>query len=192
MKKILPVFVVILAIAAPSWADGPSVTVQNQETWRFWYLLDPPGFADEEPGSSWLAVKASGFFAKVDAEFPFILLESGESATFDGLVEGTHFLLGFFEDDSLEEFPVRLITLQVDSSMESRHYDVYSLPELLLAARGQGMLARFARPAETVVAAEAPVAEEAAVEVVVAEAVTEPAVEEVVARRPRNQLLKRP
>jgi hypothetical protein len=181
MKKMLVVLTLaILAIGSAS-ADGSSVTVQNQERWRFWYVLDPPGFADEEPGSPWLAVKATGFFADAEGEFPFTLLEPGASASFDGLSEGAHFLLGFFEDDSLEELPVRLIAMQADSSMQARHYDVYSLPELIMADRGEGLLARFARaeqPAAEMV--EAPVSEEPVVEMAAAPAAEEPVAEAAV------------
>jgi hypothetical protein len=156
-KKLIFLALAVLAIGA-SWADGSSVTVQNQEEWRFWYLVDPPGFTDESPGSARLASKAAAYFATEGAEFLFTLLEPGETTTFSGLAEGTHFLLGFFEDDSLEEFPVRMISLQADSSMGVRHYDVYSLPELMMAARGQGMLAQIPRAEEAV--AETEVAEQ--------------------------------
>ncbi|MCX7030457.1 MAG: hypothetical protein NTU62_10105 [Spirochaetes bacterium] len=174
-KKLIFLALAVLAIGA-SWADGSSVTVQNQEEWRFWYVLDPPGFTDELPGSARLASKAAAYLATEGAEFPFTVLEPGETMAFSGLAEGTHFLLGFFEDDSLEELPVRMISLQADSSMAVRHYDVYSLPELMMAVRGEGMLAQFA-PAEEAVAettVDGPVEEEQAVE-----AVEEPVVEEV-------------
>ena len=78
----------------------------------------------------------------------------GESVTLAELSEGTHYLLGFFEDESLEELPVRLIALQADDTMGTRHYDVYSVPELMMAVRGQGMLARFAGSGEVAVAEE--------------------------------------
>ena len=181
MKKMLVVLTLAIFAAGSAWAAGPSVTIQNQESWRFWYVLDPPGFEGEEPGSPWLAVKATGFFANVEGAFPFTLLEPSASVSFDGLAEGTHYLLGFFEDDSLAEFPVRLITMQADTSMEARHYDVYSLPELIMADRGEGLLARFARAEEPAAMAEAPAAE------TTAEGTEEPAVEavaEVVAEEP--------
>jgi hypothetical protein len=179
MKKILFVLALAVAAIAPSWADGASVTVQNQELWRFWYVLDPPGFADESPGSSWLGPKVAAYLAKEGEELPFTALEPAEMITFTELAEGTHYLLGFFEDDSLEELPVRLITVQADSSMGARHYDVYSVPELMMAVRGQGMLTQFARTAEAV--EEVAAAEEPAVEEAVSEVVEEPVAEEPVA-----------
>jgi hypothetical protein len=181
MKKMLVVLTLIVFATVSAGADGPSVTVQNQETWRFWYVLDPPGFAEESPGSAWLAAKVAAYLATEGAEFPFTALEPAETMTFTGLTEGTHFLLGFFEDDSLEEFPVRLITLQADSSMTARHYDVYSLPELMMAARGQGMLAQFARASEAVAKVEETAVEEtAAAEEPAVEAVEEPQAADIV------------
>ena len=188
MKKMLVVLTLTILAMGSAWADGSSVTVQNQESWRFWYVLDPPGFAGEEPGSPWLAVKATGFFSNAEGEFPFTLLEPGASLSLDGLSEGTHYLLGFFEDDSLEELPVRLIAMQADSSMQARHYDVYSLPELIMADRGEGLLARFARAEEpTAEVVEAPAAEESVVEMVATPAPEEPVAEatvEAVAEEP--------
>jgi hypothetical protein len=172
MKKMLIVFTLAALTTVSSWADGSAITVQNQEGWRFWYLLDPPGFAEESPGSPWLTVKATDYLATEGAEFTFAELAPGESATITGLAEGTHFLLGFFEADSLKELPVRLLTIQANSAMEARHYDIYSVPELMLAVRGKGMLARFAYT-------EAAVVEETAAEAVEA-VVEEPTAEEPV------------
>lgn len=162
MKKLLMVLSLAIYAACGSWADGFSVSVQNQERWRFWYVLDPPGFSDESPGSPWLALKAADYLDADTEDFPFALLESGAQIIFGDLSEGTHYVLGFFEDESLQELPVRLVALQADDAMGTRHYDLYSMPEILMAARGKGRLARFAIEEGTAVKEAA--TEEAAVE----------------------------
>jgi len=181
MKKHLSVIVMLIWSLASVWGEGASIVIQNQENWIFWYVVDPAGFEEEETGSPWLAQKAAAYMATEDQPFPFAMLQPGESVSLGGLAEGTHFLLGFFEDRSLVELPVRLVALQVDQSMESRHYDIYSLPELFLAARGVGMLAQFA-PAVTLTAASEPAASEAAEAEAVA--VAEAEAEEAVAEAP--------
>ena len=196
MKKTLIVLALAAAATWSSWADGSSVTVQNQESWRFWFVLDPTGFAEESPGSPWLTLKATDYLATEGEEFPFTELAPGGSTTLTGLSEGTHYLLGFFEDQSLEELPVRLIALQADDTMGTRHYDVYSVPELMMAVRGQGMLARFSVTETAAAATDEPTAEtvegEAAEEPLAEEQVVEEVTDEVVAEAAEEVLVEEP
>lgn len=144
MKKIILVAGIILAACALSFGQSGGVSLQNQENATFYYVVDPKELAGLSAGSPLLASRIAGFFAARDS-FSFASLAPNASVRLDGLADGTHLLVGFFEVADLSEFPVRVISLQADSRVGDRFYAIFASPALLSVARDSGRLAGLAR-----------------------------------------------
>lgn len=145
MRKILCAAALVAAISSLGFAQGASVTIQNEEAVAFYYTVDPLDLAQVTPGSPSAATKVAEFFATQATEPQFQALAPGGQATLRGLSDGAHLLVGFFKVENQDTFPVRMITLQADSSMGERFYSVYGSPALVEATRGVGRLSEFAR-----------------------------------------------
>jgi hypothetical protein len=150
------------AVSSQGFAQGASVTIQNEEESTFYYAVDPQELAQVTPGSPLAATKVAVFFAAQADQPQFTPLAPGAQTSLTGLSDGPHLLVGFFAVDNPDSFPVRLITLQADSSMGDRFYSIYGSPALVQATRGVGRLAQFARSStpEQASAQSAPPAEE--------------------------------
>jgi hypothetical protein len=122
---------------------GTTVTLQNQEDSAFYYVMDPPELGGITASNQLLESEVTRYLATESSEFPFVTLEPKSSQTIDGLAEGTHLLIGFFAIMDKTEFPVRIVSVQVDKKLGSRVYELYSEPAFLNPARGMGRLAPF-------------------------------------------------
>ena len=162
MRRMLCVVLLAVAVGAQGFAQGASVTIQNEEESTFYYAVDPQELAQVTPGRPLAATKVAAFFAAQADQPQFTPLAAGAQTSLTGLSDGPHLLVGFFAVDDPESFPVRLITLQADSSMGDRFYSIYGSPALVQATRGVGRLAQFARSStpEQASAQSAPPAEE--------------------------------
>jgi hypothetical protein len=162
MRRMLCLALLAAAVSPQGYAQGASVTIQNEEVSTFYYVVDPQELAQVTPGSPLAATNVAAFFAAQAEQPQFTPLAPGAQATLTGLSDGPHLLLGFFAVDDPDSFPVRLITLQADSSMGDRFYSIYGSPALVQATRGVGRLAQFARSStpEQASAQSAPPAEE--------------------------------
>jgi hypothetical protein len=149
MKRIFLCSLLIVTAGAAAFSQGASVTIQNEEGSTFYYTLDPPDLAQVTPGSSLAATKVADFFATKADQPQFTPLAPGAQASLKGLSDGAHILVGFFAVEGQDAFPVRMITLQADSSMGERFYSIYGSPALVNATRGVGRLAKFARPSSS-------------------------------------------
>jgi hypothetical protein len=151
-------------VSSQGFAQQASVTIQNEEESTFYYAVDPQELAQVTPGSPLAATKIADFFAAQADQPQFTPLAPGAQTSLTGLSDGPHLLVGFFAVDNPDTFPVRLITLQADSSMGDRFYSIYGSPALVQATRGVGRLAQFARSStpEQASAQSAPPAQEQA------------------------------
>ncbi|MGA2764315.1 MAG: hypothetical protein ABSG17_13215 [Spirochaetia bacterium] len=159
MKKILCAAALIAAALTTAFAQGGSVTIQNEESVTFYYTVDPPQLPQFSAGSPSAATKIAEFFAAQSSTPEFVPLAPGAQASLTGLPDGAHLLVGFFAVEGQDAFPVRVMTLQADSSMGERFYAIYGSPALLEAARGVGRLAQFTAPAASEQAAAGPATE---------------------------------
>ena len=177
MKSRTLILAALLLASAWVFAEGSTVTLQNQESATFWFSVDPKELSDVAIGSRQLAEKVAAFFAEKTDSFPFRPLASDSQLTLEGLAEGPHLLVGFFDVEGASELPVRAFAVQVDAGSGDRFYALFSGPALLSVPRARGRLVNLARamaPAEA-----APAAEAAAARVENAEAVpAEPAEEQ--------------
>ena len=164
MRRMLCVVLLAVAVGAQGFAQGASVTIQNEEESTFYYAVDPQELAQVTPGSPLAATKVAAFFAAQADQPQFTPLAPGAQTSLTGLSDGPHLLVGFFAVDNPDTFPVRLITLQADSSMGDRFYSIYGSPALVQATRGVGRLAQFGRSStpEQASAQSAPPAQEQA------------------------------
>ena len=144
MRRMLCAAVLAAAVSSLGFAQGASVTIQNEEGSTFYYSVDPQELAQVTPGSPLAATRVAEFFAAQADQPQFTALAPGAQASLTGLSDGAHLLVGFFAVDNQDAFPVRLITLQADSSMGDRFYSIYGSPALVQATRGVGRLAQFA------------------------------------------------
>jgi hypothetical protein len=147
MNKTL--FLAALAALTCSLAFGqaPSVTLQNQEDTTFYYVVDPNELAGLTAGSPLLASKVAGYFSTGDKDAAFASLAPQAEVKLADLAEGAHLLVGFFAQTDADDFPVRVMALQADSSVGERFYAVFAAPAQLSVRRGVGKLFAFARPA---------------------------------------------
>ena len=159
MKKILFAAALIAAALTTAFAQGGSVTIQNEESVTFYYTVDPPQLPGFSAGSPSAATKIAEFFAAQSSTPQFAPLAPGAQASLPGLPDGAHLLVGFFAVEGQDTFPVRVMTLQADSSMGERFYAIYGSPALLEATRGVGRLAQFTAPAASEQAAPGPATE---------------------------------
>ncbi len=142
MKKIMCAAAIALVVCTASFAES-SVSLQNQENATFYYAVDPTELAGLSVGSPLLASRIAGFFATRDG-VTFASLAPNATVRLDGLADGPHLLVGFFAVEDLTEYPVRVITLQADSSVGDRFYAIFASPALLSIARDSGRIASFA------------------------------------------------
>lgn len=170
MRKILFAAALITAFGSLGFAQSASVTIQNEEAVTFYYTLDPQDLAQVTAGSPSAATKVAEFFAAQATEPQFQTLAPGAQATLSGLSDGAHLLIGFFAVENQDTFPVRVITLQADSTMGERFYAVYGSPALVEATRGVGRLSQFVRSPSSEQAAQATPAQPAPAQAAPAEA----------------------
>jgi hypothetical protein len=155
MKTIFFVAGILLAACGMSFGQSGGVSLQNQENATFYYVVDPKELAGLSAGSPLLASRIAGYFAARD-DFSFSSLPPNASVRLDGLTDGTHLLVGFFEVKDLSEFPVRVISLQADSGIGDRFYVIFASPALLSVARDSGRLAGLSGAGGVPLAAEQP------------------------------------
>jgi hypothetical protein len=172
MKRTVVVSTVLLLASALAFAESSTVTLQNQEGATFWFTVDPKELSDVAIGSRQLAEKVAAFFAEQTDSFPFRPLAPDSQLTLEGLAEGPHLLVGFFDVEGEGSLPVRAFSVQADKGPGDRFYALFSGPALLTVPREGGRLANLAKakaPAEAVPAQQAgeqpPQAEVASVEV---------------------------
>jgi len=160
MKRTLLAILILAAGFAGLQAQGTTLSLQNQENAWFYFLIDPAEIRGLTPSSPSLPGKVAQFFGKESEEFPFTALQPLAGIKVEGLSQGTHLLVGFFAFEDRDEFPVRVVSLQVDGRMGERFYPIYSDPVLLSVSREKGRLIRFARKDTTKPAAQSVVKEE--------------------------------
>jgi len=167
MKRTVVVSTVLLLASALAFAESSTVTLQNQEGATFWFSVDPNELSDVAIGSRQLAEKVAAFFAEQTDSFPFRPLASDSQFTLEGLAEGPHLLVGFFDVEGEDSLPVRAFSVQADKGPGDRFYALFSGPALLSVPREGGRLANLAKamaPAEAapaeLVAGEQPPAEQ--------------------------------
>jgi hypothetical protein len=153
MKRAIIVSVLILAVCAGVFAEGSVVTLQNQESSTFYYVIDAAALAGLSPGSPLLAARVADFFAAPGDDPAFASLAPDAQVKLTSLADGPHLLVGFFAVEGQDQFPVRVISLQADSRIGERFYAIYADPSLISADRGTGRLARFASASQQTAAA---------------------------------------
>jgi hypothetical protein len=146
MNKTLMCAAVAAFACVAAFGQTPTVSLQNQEDATFYYVIDPKELAGLSAGSPLLASKVAGYFGATDPGTTFATLAPQAEAKLTGLSEGTHMLVGFFAQLEVDDFPVRVVALQSDSSVGERFYAVFASPAQLSVRRGIGKLAQFARP----------------------------------------------
>ena len=146
MYKKLIVAAMAALTCSLAFGQGPSVTLQNQEDSTFYYVIDPKELAGLSAGSPLLASRVAGYFSTTDTAVTFSTLAPQAAATLNDLPEGVHVLVGFFAQLDADAFPVRVVSLQADSTVGERFYAVFASPAQLSVPRGIGKLAQFARP----------------------------------------------
>jgi hypothetical protein len=132
---------------ALAFGQSPVVSLQNQEDSTFYYVIDPKELSGLTAGSPLLASKVAAYFSTADTGATFAALAPQAEAKLTGLTEGVHLLVGFFAQLDADDFPVRVVALQADSSVGERFYAVFASPAQLNVRRGVGKLAQYARPA---------------------------------------------
>jgi len=142
MKKTICAAAIVLAACAAAFAQG-GVSLQNQENATFYYAVDPQELAGLSAGSPLLASRIAAFFATRDG-VSFASLAPNATVKLEGLSDGSHLLVGFFAVVDLTQYPVRVINLQVYSSVGDRFYAIFASPALLTIARDSGRIASFA------------------------------------------------
>jgi hypothetical protein len=162
MKRTLLSVLLLAAALAGTQAQGTTLSLQNQENAWFYFVIDPVEMKGLSPTSPSLQGLVSQYFSRETGEFPFTPLQPLSGLKVEGLPEGTHLLVGFYVFEDRDEFPVRVVGLQVDGRMGERFYPLYSDPAILSAARNKGRLVRFARDAKPQAAPQAVVQEETA------------------------------
>jgi hypothetical protein len=179
MKRRTLVLAILFLSAALGFAESSTVTLQNQEPATFWFSVDPKELSDVAIGSRQLAEKVAAFFMEDTGSFPFRPLAPDSQLTLEGLTEGPHLLVGFFDVEGASELPVRAFAVQVYAGSGDRFYALFSGPALLSVPREGGRLANLGKAmapaeaapaAEEVAAAEVAAVEPAAVEPAQAEA----------------------
>jgi hypothetical protein len=121
------------------------ITLQNREDAWFYFVLDSSDLSGMTSSSPLLSAKVASFFATQTDEFPFTGIKPRTDLTLEGMGVGQHLLVGFFVQEDKTEFPVRVLTIQVDKTLARRYYELYSTPSLMSVARGIGRLARFGK-----------------------------------------------
>ena len=78
------------------FADGSVVTLQNQESSAFYYVVDAAALAGLSPGSPLLAARVADFFAAPGDDPAFASLAPNAQVKLTSLADGPHLLVGFF------------------------------------------------------------------------------------------------
>jgi hypothetical protein len=149
MNKMLLLAALASLTCSLAFGQAPSVTLQNQEDTSFFYVVDPKELAGLTAGSPLLASKVAGYFSTGEKDAVFASLAPQAEVRLGDLAEGTHLLVGFFAQTDADDFPVRVMALQADSSVGERFYAVFASPAQLSVRRGVGKLSAYARPAST-------------------------------------------
>jgi hypothetical protein len=147
MNRTLILAAAAVFTCALAFGQSPAVSLQNQEDSTFYYVIDPKELAGLSAGSPLLASKVAAYLSTPDAGTTFASLAPQAEEKLTGLTEGAHLLVGFFAQLDADDFPVRVVALQADSSVGERFYAVFATPAQLNARRGVGKLAQFSRPA---------------------------------------------
>jgi hypothetical protein len=147
MRKTVVAAVIAFFLCIAAFGQTSAVSLQNQEGSIFYYVVDPPALSGLTAGSPLLSSKVAEFFAGPPDEVALVSLAPNVEVKLDGLADGPHLLVGFFAREGQDEFPVRVISLQVDSRIGVRFYAIFAEPALLSVTRGAGRLTEFARPA---------------------------------------------
>ncbi len=147
MKRILVAAVILAGAVGAAFAQSGTVTLQNEENAPFYYLVDPADLAGLTPGSPLLSSRVASFFAAAATAPSFNLLAAGSDAVLASLTDGSHLVVGFFAVQDLEDFPVRVFSVQADSRVQTRFYAVFASPAQLTVRRATGRLAAFTREA---------------------------------------------
>jgi hypothetical protein len=154
MKTTVITALVALCVCGMAFGQTSTVTLQNQESAAFYYLVDPKALDGLTAGSPLLATRVAEFFGSQSDDLQFSSLAPDSEVKLDGLSDGTHLLVGFFAQEDQDQFPVRVVSLQADSRVGERFYAVFASPSQLSVTRGVGRLAKFSKePAAIQVAA---------------------------------------
>ncbi len=143
MRKILIAAAAAAVLCAAAGAQGATITLQNQDDSIFYYVVDPGELARLTAGSPLLASTVAAYFSAADPGTTFASLAPQAEAKLTGLADGAHMLVGFFAQPDSDDFPVRVLALQADSSVGERFYAVFASPAQLSVRRGVGKLSRF-------------------------------------------------
>ena len=128
---------------ALAFGQGATVILGNQEDVPFYYVLDPPQLDGLSSGSPLLTSKVAGYFSAAETGASFASVQPQAESRLTGLASGAHLLVGFFVPPDADDFPVRVMSLQADTT-GGRFYAVYATPPQLNVHRGVGRLAQFA------------------------------------------------
>ena len=160
MRKILFFLCAFVALSSSSaFSEAPVIIVQNQEEFDFWFVVDPEELSGLTSGSPLLTSRVAEFFARQSEQPAFTVLAPEGTTRLEGLPEGAHLLVGFFAAEDLDAFPVRVVSLQADSSIGDRYYAMLDTPALMNVPRGVGRIARFAKAPASVEATPAEISE---------------------------------
>lgn len=145
MSKTLIIAAAAVFSCALAFAQRPSVVLQNHETITFYYVVDPKELAGLTAGSPLMASKVATYFSAAATDGTFSALAPQAETRLADLAMGAHLLVGFFAPPDTDDFPVRVLSLQVDNSVGERYYGIFASPAQLSVSRGVGKLAQFAR-----------------------------------------------
>jgi hypothetical protein len=159
MKRFLWVGILLAGAAGLLPGQSCTVVIQNTDEATFHYVLDPPELTAFDPASSIFPNVVYDYFAEepLDAdEFSgFSELDPGQTVRLEGLSEGKHLLVGFFEVPGERGFSVRVITLQAGGGLDERTYRIYTQPALITARAGRGRIEDYPPvPAKAIAEAE--------------------------------------
>ncbi len=175
MKRTVLVLAVLLVASALAFAESSTITLQNQEQATFWFVVDPEELSDVPLSSPELTQRVEQFFAAQTGDMSFTPLAPDSQLTLEGLGQGLHLLVGFFDAEGADSLPVRALSVQVDEGPGDRFYALFSEPALVSVPRGEAMLVERAQEAPLPEASQE--GEEGTAEIAQAEAVEPEAVE---------------
>ncbi len=144
MKRHILAATFAVLFCAAAFGQAGTVSLQNQEDATFYYVVDPPDLGNLTADSPLLESKVADFFAADGDTSGFMALAPQAEASLDNLTPGTHLLVGFFAQQDQDQFPVRVLSLQVDGSTGERFYALFADSPQLTVPRGVGRLTAFA------------------------------------------------
>jgi hypothetical protein len=148
MKRIILSAAIAITFCAAAFGQTATVSLLNQEDSTFYYVVDPGQLAGLTVGSPLLQSKVAGFFAASGGTGDFTALAPQAETKLENLTQGIHLLVGFFAQQDQDQFPVRVLSLQADSSAGERFYTLFADSPQLSVPRGVGRLIAFARGGE--------------------------------------------